>query len=413
MADDKKSTEIPLPKDGNVDIIAEPTVTEKEIAEDLNWITVHLDAMYWPLTDAMKPFQEEWDRCGDSWVAKAMLLKKAKDEGSQEGAAEWFKDLGDLFDGESWEKVGTWIGDATSAAADRISEYAKEQKKKVEELLEKPGETVFNWTWWAKQAFEAANSANNAANSVVDSAKSTVKAVQGAVDTVSEASKTAAKTWKHREAIAKLPEILASGESKKLQEFVDTVLMDIDPKMAEEISKSPDFHAVLELVDDPEGVLTYLEYASLMLEAIPPNFYAYVGGKAGTYIAMEILLMVALALLGGVGVAARVVALTARLTSTAKKVANVALASQKIARAVKAIEALTAAITRLAQVAGDLRTLGHKLPFARRRNVRKSVAAKNTAHVNRKGQKRERRCALCHSTKHDTPPHRRGNVHYN
>jgi hypothetical protein len=402
MAEDKKSTEILLPKDGHVDITAEPTVTEKQLAEDRNWITVHLDGIYWPLLDAMKPFQDEWDQCGDSWAKKLLLLKKAETEGSLEGASAWFKDLGELFDGETWEKVGTWVSDATSAVADRISEYAKAQKKKIDELLEKPGETVWNWSWWAKQASEAADS-------VADTAQSASKSAKDALNTADEATKTAIKTWKHREEIARLPEILASGESAQLQRFVDTVIKDIDPKMAEEIKSNPDFHAVLELIDDPDGVLTYLEYASLMLEAVPPNFYAYIGGKAGTYIAIEIVLMIALALLGGVGVGARVAALTARLTASAAKVAT---ANKKIAGAVKAIEALTNVITRLAQVGEDLRAYGRKLAFARRRGVRAGAATRNTAVVKRKGQKRERKCAICHSTKHTTPNIRRGNVKY-
>jgi len=402
MADDKKSTEILLPKDGNVVITAEPTVTEKELSEDREWITTHLDGIYWPLVDAMKPFQEQWDQCGDDWLKILLLLRTAEKEGSREGARAWAEDLGELFDGETWEKVGTWISDGTSAVADRISEYAKVQKKKIDELLEKPGETIFNWSWLAKQASDAADSVGNTVNSATKAAKDTI-------NTADEASRTAIKTWKHREAIARLPEILASGESAKLQQFVDTVLMDIDPKMAEEIKKNPNFHAVLELVDDPEAVLTYLEYASLMLEAIPPNFYAYIGGKAGTYIAIEIVLMIVLALLGGVGVGARIAALTARLGATAAKIGT---ANKKIAAAKKAVEALIAMIERLAQVAGDLRAYGQKLAFARRRGVRASAATKNTAVVKRKGQKRERKCAICHSTKHTTPNIRRGNVKY-
>ena len=386
-----------MPKDGQVDIIALPTVTEKELSEDLHWITVHLDGVYWSLADAMKPFQEEWDQCGN-WADKLLLLKRAQSEGSLEGAKAWLEDLGDVFDGETWERAGAWISDATTSVADRIGGYAKEQKKKIGNLLAKPGETVWNWSWWAKQVSDTAASA-----------ASTVKSAKDALDTAGKAVGSAYAVWKHREEIARLPEILASGDSKKLQNFVDTVLMEIDPEMAKEIKSNPDFHAILELIDDPDGVLTYLTYTSLMMEAIPPNFYAHVGGKAGTYIVIEVLLMVVLALLGGVGVGARVAALTARLTASA---ANVAATNKKIAGAKKAIESLTSAMKRLVEVGEDLREYGKKLAFARRRGVIATTATRGTATATRKPQKRERRCKICGSTKHRTPNIRRGNVGY-
>ena len=399
---ESKSTHITTSKDGEVELVPHPSVSEREIHEDLRWVTIHLDGVYWPLADSMKPFQEEWDNCGDSLVAKGMLIQSTIQRGASEGVIEWVGDMGEMFEVETWKNAGRWIGDASSAAADRIGEYAKEQAKKIEELIEKRDETLFNWSWWVKQAEETVDEAKKNLDAALNSAGE-------AVDATKKAANTAYTVWKYREEIAQLPEILASGDSQKFQQFVDTVLMEIDPEMAKETRESEEFAAVLALIDDPDSILTFLDYASMMLEAVPPNFYARLGGKAGAYIVTEILLLVGLSLLGGVGAAARISALTARLASTAVKAAGV---EKKLAAIKAATEALTNALKRLFEVAEDLRKLGHKLLAARQRGIRAASATKGVAKVRRKPQKRERRCAICHSTKHATPNTRRGCLEY-
>jgi hypothetical protein len=287
-----------------------------------------------------------------------------------------------------------------SAAADRVTDYAKEKGRQIQEMLDQPERTVFNWTWWAEQVGAAA-----------DTMMTPVAYLSATAQKAGDAAAMAYKLWSHREEIMKLPEMIAGGDVKGVQKFVDTTLMDIDGELASEIRNSQDFHAVLSLIDDPESAVTYMTYVSLTLEAIPPNFYAYIGGKAGMFIVCEVVLLLVAALLSaGAGVAARVAALTARIAASGVKAAT---ASKKIQNALRAIKAFETVIKRFVEVAGDLRALGHKLTAARQRGVRLQAPTKTTAVARRETVKRDRKCRICGSTRHKTPAHvKRGCVVY-
>jgi hypothetical protein len=386
---ERKHERIDLPKDGAVSILANPTITEEEIAADLEWITIALDGMYNQLDEAMKPFQDEWKR-DPKWA-----LLDAALNGAAKGGGAWVEDLGDLFKGETWVAVGQWIGNLGADVADTVADYAKKQGKRIAVLVEKPEKTIFSWSWWVKQAKEEVGEAQK----TVEEAH---KTVTNAAKASAEAVRQANAIWKHRKAICKLPELIAAGDVKAVEHFVDTVIKDIDPKLAKQIRESKDFYTVLALMDDPDSVLTYLTYVHLTLEAIPPNFYAYIGGTAGVYVLCEAILLIVAALFsGGVAAGARLTALSARIIASSAKVAT---ASKKIENAMKAIHAFKEVITRFVRVADDLRLLGGKINFARQRGgVRLKGPTKTTLEAKHRTTKRDRKCRICGSTKHKTP----------
>jgi hypothetical protein len=395
---ERKQERIDLPKDGAVAIEAHPTITEEEIANELEWITIKLDGVYNQLTDAMKPFQDEWQRDPKQALIDATIGGAAK------GGGAWVEDLGDLFKGETWAAVGTWISDLGASVADTVVDYAEEQGKKVAKLLEKPDQTIFSWSWWFKQAEDKVKEVQQ----TVDDAQ---KTVTSAAKASAEAIRQAKAIWKHRKAICNLPELIAAGDVKAVQRFVDTVIKDIDPELAKKIKASKDFYAVLSLINDPDSVLTYLTYVHLTLEAIPPNFYAYIGGTAGVYVLCEVVLLIVAALFsGGAAAAARLAALSARIVASGTKVAT---ANKKIENAMKALHAFKEVIVRFVNVADDLRLLGRKMNFARQRDVNLRGNSREMLEAKRTTTKRDRKCRICDSTQHKTPAHvQRGCVVY-
>jgi hypothetical protein len=384
---------IDLPKDGPVSIVANPTITEEEIANDLEWVTIQLDGMYNQLTEAMKPFQDEWRR-----DPKQALLDAALD-GAAKGGSAWGEDFGDLFKGETWAAVGGWIGDLGADVADTVAGYAKKQGERITNLVEKPGKTLFSWSWWVKWAEEEVEEAQ--------------KTLEEAHNTVTNTAKASAETvrrakviWDHHEEILKLPELIAAGDAIAIQRFVDTVVAKFDPELAAEIQGSDDFYAVLQLISDPDGALTYLTYVHLTLEAIPPNFYVYIGGTAGVYVLCEVILLIVTAVLSaGAATAARLAALSARIVASSAKVAKVATVTKKVENAMQAIHAFKEVLERFVSVAGDLRALGKKMNFARQRNVKLKSNTRETLKAERDLARRNRKCRICDSTKHKTPVH--------
>jgi len=401
MADkEKTSTEIRMHKDGDVALETHPDVTEEAISNELDWISIQLDGMYENLNEAMRPFQEEWDR------GSLSALRNALQQGAAEGGGAWVEGMGDIFDGATWEAAGKWVSEMASSVADRAESYAQERydeiKKKVEENIKKGN--YFSFAWWSEQMTDTVRGElrkiDNMGKSLGKTATETKEAVAKAV-----------KLWKHREAISNLPELVANGEVKAIENFVDTVLLEVDPELAKAIKNSKEFYAVLELINDPDAVLTYLAYVSLVFEAIPPNFYAYIGGKAGTYILCEVILIVIAALLtAGAALAARVTALGVRLAATSAKAAKL---PKQMQGALKAIKAFELVIHRFVEVAGKLQDVGHMILRARQRGFKVKGSTKTTLTAKRQTTKRNRNCRICHSATHKTPARvKRGCVTY-
>jgi len=229
------------------------------------------------------------------------------------------------------------------------------------------------------------------------------------VDLLESSADRIEKLLKHKKAILALPRDIAEGNPRKVQRFIDTVLMDIDPEMAMAIKENPDFHLVLELIADHDAALTYFAYANLYLEAVPPNFYAYVGGKGDAYVVIEVLLLIALSFLSlGAGTAARASMLAARLAAVAKAANNV----RKLKKAQAAIVAFTKTFEGFVDSAETLKTLGQKLSKSRNGGTFKKGSNGTTMTMRKESVKRDARCRICKKTTHTTPRAKRGCIEY-
>ena len=259
------------------------------------------------------------------------------------------------------------------------------------------------WAWWQRSIEDTTNDLYTKQAQRLESAVSTGKSVLEAAD-------KARKIYQHRDAILNLPALIADGKPKPIQAFVENELMDIDPELAKAIRNDPNFAIVLEIIADNESALTYLSYVGLMMEAIPPNFYAYVAGKGAAYLIIEVILLVVTALLSaGTAAAARITMLLARFAQTS---ANVAGIGKKIRRAKAAIEAFIRVIEDLSKAADDLHNLGAKLLRARGKGLHLKGSTKTTLQAKKESIKRDKKCRLCGSTQHTTPRSKRGTVVY-
>lgn len=401
-----------IPKDGDVIATAYPKVTEKEIYDDRELIIQRLDAAYMQLNDMMKPYQRQWD------ADPALALWESVKEGAASGASEWGDDLAEMFTAEMWTELGMKVKDAAGSALDGAASYSKgvynnivdrttQTAKAVGDVLENPDQTVQNWAWWQRNLNDLSDEAKRAIQARVNAEK---KAIQAKVNGANKALTQAQKIYKHRDAILGLPELMVLGDPKPVQAFVDTVLMDIDPKLAQEIKSDPNFYVVLEIIADHESILSYLSYMGLVIEAIPPNFYGYLAAKGSVYVLCEVVLLLVTAFLSaGTAAAARVTMLVARLAASSAKVAR---AARKIEKAVEALNAFIRAVEDFVKAAKDLRVLGEKLRSARQRNLVLKGNTKSTISAKKQAIRRDPKCTLCQNTHHTTPRHRLGSIAY-
>jgi len=197
---------------------------------------------------------------------------------------------------------------------------------------------------------------------------------------------------------------MAEGDVDAIQVFIDTVLMEFDPEWAKEIKGHENFPKAMAIIEDHDTVLSYVTYLSLMLEAIPPNFYSYYGGKAGAYLLLELILTVVLAICtAGVGAAARISTLVARFAGGAKKIKG-------IKNSAKALDSFIKTLESLIDVLSDYQELADKL--VKRPLGKFKGKPVTTMTAKKKAVKRDATCRLCHSDKHKTPRYKRGELDY-
>lgn len=402
MAEETNSKHVLVPQDGSATVSAQADVTEKEINDDRDLIIQRLDAAYGELSEAMKPFQEKWDAGWESALAEAIR------DGSAAGISEWGDDFAEIFEKKTWSDLGDKIEKAAGSAYDATAEYAanvyegmrKRTSDAAQELAasEAPLETLQNWAW---KAYD-----DNVARPVIDAVETSKKTVVA----ISEGAVTALKIYSYRDKITELPERMVAGDVNWVENFVDTVLKDIDPEMAKAIKQSEGWPIVIEIIQDHESILSYLAYAGLMFETVPPNFYAYVASKGSAYLIVEVILLVITALLSaGTATAARLTTLAARIATSSSKVAAVA---KKIHNIQRSFDAFVRTLEDFAHAADELHALGDKLRRARVRGLRVSGGTKTTVAAKRQLIKRDRKCRICGSTKHTTPHGRPGTVKY-
>ena len=384
--------------EGLVEVTVERvTGVEQDIASLKKKLRTTLDSGYKDVVKDMQPFREQWNDYGYA----SLVLSGA--QGALTGGDGWLDDQKELFDGDTWEQFGKSISEGLSDALDYTASYIPETYDSITESIEETLEDIeensdnlASWNWWDQQVKEGVDRTVRKIDSNFDDAK----------EFLDESTDSIAKLIKYKSAILRLPKQISRGDAKSVQSFVDGPLKDIDPDLSKQIKESAEFYMVLELIADHDSALTYFTYLDLFIEAVPPNFYAYVSGKAGIYILIEIILFVVLSFLTlGVGTAARLTAIAARMTVTSVRV------NKKLDKAEKAQQAFKGMVEYFAKSSDTLKKLGQKLAVTRSAG-RLSVGTENgTLTTKKKEEKREKKCRLCGGD-HDTPKGLKGDVTY-
>jgi len=163
------------------------------------------------------------------------------------------------------------------------------------------------------------------------------------------------------------------------------------------------------MIEDHDTALLYSTYLGLTLDAIPPNFYAYLAGRYGMYIGLEVLLIILLSFFtAGAGGAAKGAALGVRMLSGFKN----AKAAKKLNHADHAIGSLMKTVDGFIDSAKIMKKIGQLLP-KRLENIAAKVATNQTTTLKKKSEKRIERCRVCNKDGHSTPAVMRlGEVNY-
>lgn len=371
---------------------------EQEISTTRKNIEARLNKAYLELLQNMSEFQKQWDDYGVASIAIS------EGEGLYAGASEWIEDQSDLFKAQTWKDLGNQISDAAGNTWDTAVNYSKSQYEQMRkqvaaanQWIDKNDENLFNWSWWSQNLDEAVDQASGKAVRMVDDIK---KDIAQAQQLLNSSIATSEKVYKHRNAILNFHKDIASGDIARIEQFIDTVLMDIDPALAKEIKNNPEWSAVLELIADHDSILVYLSYISLFLEAVPPNFYAYIASKGGAYVILEaIVLIICTLLTEGAATAGRLAMLSARLSAGAAKVGKV---GQKIKKGLQAIKAFTNMLDEFVEAAQDLRGLGKKLRKARTGGRKFKGKPGSTVEAKKKHETRVPKCQTCGKQKDKT-----------
>ena len=406
MAIDKKnkdSEHIALPKDGAVSITAQPTdVTEKEVYDDRQAIISKLKVAYVDVAKTMKPFQSEWDN------SHVIAMGEALYDGAKAGMSEWGDDNAELLKLDTWKEMAHKISHAAGTAYDAATQYSAMQQKKIvksvnealysaEELAEHPSATFKTWGW-------------HMYDDVIKSWDDAKQYASHTAQQVGESAVKAEKIYRHKDAILELPIRVARGDINGIEQFIDTVLMDIDPVSAKAIKTNPNYPYILEVIADHDSAMAYYTYAGLIYESIPLNFYAYIAVKGAIYLVLEVILTIVLALFTeGVGAAARLGMLATRIATIGNKVAKF---SKKAEQLQLAIASFTKMLRVFEEASHDLLLLGKKLNRVRARKLVLKGETKTTLKAERKLESRVHHCMICGSTKHATPHGPRGNIQY-
>lgn len=395
-----------LPKSGSVLITVEPSITEREIVEERENIILGLHSAYLDLVDAMAEFQQQWDR------NPVLAFHNSALEGFSQGGAAWLSDQAELFEKKTWVELGEKVQEMAGTASDTLASHALKQFDAIEARLEahakNPEATVLNWAWWQATIKAEANEYIRDETAKLTAVKEGVEDLAHSVLNTAEKAK---KIYKYREAIFNLPTLIAQGKPRPIQAFVEKELMDIDKELATAIRYHPNFALILEIIEDNDSVLTYLSYVGLMFEAVPPNFYAYVAGKGGAYLMIEVVLLIVTALLSaGTAAAARIGLLVARFAMTGARAVN---ASARIRRGQLAIGSYIRALQSLSKATDDLHTFSAKLVKVRAKPVVATGKSKTTIKAKKESIRRDKKCRICGGTDHVTPKkYKLGNVEY-
>ncbi|MFA0114339.1 PAAR-like domain-containing protein [Vibrio sp. 10N.261.46.E11] len=373
-----------------VEFVGEPSI-EKQIVNIQDSVEATLDGTYNALTEDMKEFQQQWDEEG-YWTLG---------DGVIDGAQAWGADIVDMLSPRFWGDAADTISDLSSSAVDKLAIYSVDKFNSITKAMLNEKGQLKNPTWVLETIGKEFDSFQD---SVFESADEAIEDVSKLYAESQDVVRKLECIAKHRQTILELPQKISNGDVDAVETFVDTVLMELDPEWAQEIKGHEQFPNAMAIIEDHDTILTYVTYLSLMLEAIPPNFYFYYGGKAGTYLILELILTVVLAIFTlGTGATARIATLVARFAGGAKKVKG-------IRNAAKALDSFIKAVESLIDVLSDYQELAEKL--VKRPLGKFKGKPVTTMTAKKKAVKRDASCRLCHSNQHKTPRYKRGELEY-
>ncbi len=383
----------PNAQDITIEAEGEPNI-EKDIEDLQSSLEASLDGMYNALVNDMAGFQKQWDEEG-YWCLG---------DGVVEGAKSWGSDLVEMFTPRFWSDAAETVSEVTSSAVDKLAIYAVKPYDSIRKTLLTEDGHLKNPTWILQELSDEANSFKDGVFETIDDA------VENAKELYADGEEFIAKLEcmaKYKKEILELPKKIAEGDVNSVEHFIDTVLFELDEDWAREIKESENYPKALAIIADHDSALTYLTYLNLITEAIPPNFYSYYGGKAGTYIALEIALTSVLAVCTlGAGAAARIATLTAKFAAGARKVKTV----KNLSHAAKALDTFIDTVKSMIDILSDYQQLAEKLLKRPLGKVKGKSATTMT--MKKKNIERDAKCRLCHSKSHKTPRYKRGELDY-
>ncbi|WP_456294958.1 DUF4150 domain-containing protein [Vibrio sp. AK197] len=379
---------------------------EKKISKLQEDIEAYLDGLYNTVVEDMKGFQKQWDEEGILCLGDGVIA----------GVEAWGADAVELFSPEVWSSLGHDIAETTSGAFDKLYIYANQKyedlKKYTHDAMEDSEEQINNTDLpsWAKALLYYTNvppSLMRAAGSdIYETIDEAIADVQlwwdDNADDIARKIKVIAK---YRKEIWNFPSLIMENDIDRVEKFIDTVLVEFDPELAAEIKKNEFFPKALSLINDHDSVMPYFTYLNLILEAIPPNFYFYYVGKAAAYIAIEIVLTIAIGFVTGPAGA------VARISTVLTKLAKGLSETRKLAHAAKALETFTDTVNGLVDILPDYEKLAESLSL-RRKAALSNKKVNNTHKYEEEREARNGKCRFCHSSEHKTPRLYRGEIDY-
>ncbi|SGY92376.1 Putative uncharacterized protein [Moritella viscosa] len=364
---------------------------EKDIADAQKSIETYLDGIYHTLVKDMSGFKQQWDEEG--------LLSLG--DGVISGVKGWGNDLVELFSPQVWVDMGRTLASSSTDAFDYLYNNATDTYNSVTKSITDEDGNLHNVTWFTAQIAAGADDLQQSAIETIDDA---IDSAQSLYDNTGNFLQKLECLAKNRQALLNLPGHIAEGDIDAIELFVDTVLMELDPEWAKEIKESDNFLKALFIIQDPSSALLYSAYLTLIIEAIPPNFYSYYAGKAGAYILLEVIFTIVISILTlGAGTAARIAAVTAKMALGTKRVSN-------LSHAEKALDTFIDTTKGLVDVLQDYDKLADKL--IRRPLGTTKGRGNETITMTKANIKRDGKCRLCQSNKHRTPRYGRGELEY-
>lgn len=270
------------------------------------------------------------------------------------------------------------------------------------------------WNWFTGELSNGASHLDKELHETGDALKQVGKdAVAFGEEIISDAEKlidVSAKIYKHQDEIINCINYFAASDISKIEHFIDTVVVDIFPEYVPEIrDQSANISAAIELLQDDSARL-YMVYLSLILDAIPPNFYVYIGGIGAAYILIELILCLILAVFSvGMGLIARLLMISTRILKMGTKAAAV---NSRIKNGQRAVENFCRNITDFIDATKQLKAIGSNLAKTRTKDLKAQGAHGQTLEATKKTKKQDARCRLCGGTDHHTPRDMHGSVEY-